>query len=59
LRDPELGLDDGCDRTGGQLAVGKQLQDPPPDGVTEDVERVHDRSIEVMTYISQGLVLGS
>ena len=42
LRDPELGLDDGGDRPGGVLAFGEELQDPPPDRVAEDVERVHE-----------------
>ena len=42
LGDPELRLDDRADRTRGQLTVGEQLQDPPPDGIAEDVEGVHD-----------------
>ena len=42
LRDPELGLDDGRDRPRGQLAIGEQLEDPSPDRVSQDVERVHD-----------------
>ena len=46
LRDPELGLDDGGDRPGGQLAIGEQLEDPAPDRVAEDVERVHAPMIE-------------
>ena len=45
LRDPELGLDDGGDRPGGQLAVGEELEDPPPDRVAQDVERVHGAKI--------------
>ena len=43
LGDPELRLDDGADRARRPLAVGQQLQDPPPDRVAEDVERVHAR----------------
>ena len=54
LRDAELGLDDGGDRPRGQLAVGEELEDPPPDRVAEDVERVHEDILEVATYISQG-----
>ena len=54
LRDPELGLDDGGDRPRAQLAVGEQLEDPPPDRVAEDIERVHGRIIKGTTYISQG-----
>jgi hypothetical protein len=41
LRDPELPLYDAPDVTGRALPINQQLQDPPPDGVTEDVERVH------------------
>jgi hypothetical protein len=41
LGDPELLLDDGADRAGRHLAVGEQLEDAPPDRITEDVERVH------------------
>ena len=53
LRDPELRLDDGGDRSRRQLAVCEQLEDPATDRVPEDVERVHGRSIEGRTYISQ------
>ena len=53
LRDPELGLDDGRDRPRGQLAVGEQLEDPAPDRVSQDVERVHAANIQGTTYISQ------
>jgi hypothetical protein len=45
LRDPELGLDDGRDRSGGQLTVGQQLQDAAADRVSENVERVHDANL--------------
>ena len=45
LRDPELALGDLGDRPGGQLAVREQLEDPPPDRVAQDVERVHGRSL--------------
>ena len=37
----------------GQLPVGEQLEDPASDGVSEDVERVHGRMVELLTYISQ------
>ena len=43
LRDPELGLDDGGDRARSRLPFGEELEDPPPDRVAEDVERVHRR----------------
>ena len=46
LRDAELRLDDGGDRARGQLAIGEQLEDPAPDRVAEDVERVHARILE-------------
>ena len=53
LRDPELGLDDGGQRPGGQLPIGEQLQDPPSDRVTQDVERVHaDQSRSICLYKS-------
>jgi hypothetical protein len=42
LRDPELGPDNGRDGPRGQLAVGEQLEDPPPDRVSQNVERVHE-----------------
>ena len=48
LRDPELGLDDGGERPRGQLPVGEQLEDPPPDRVAQDIERVHVAMIEAM-----------
>ena len=41
LGDAELGLDDRGDRAGWELAVGQELEDPPPHRVAEDVERVH------------------
>src|SRR5262245_24223308 len=53
LRDAELGLDDRRDGPGRQLAVGEELEDPPPHRVTEDVERVHAGKISAATYISQ------
>jgi prolyl-tRNA editing enzyme YbaK/EbsC (Cys-tRNA(Pro) deacylase) len=43
LGDAELLLDDGTDLTGRPLAVGEQVQDPPADRITEDVEGVHIR----------------
>src|SRR5690606_21672463 len=53
LGDAVLALDDGGDRAGAQLAVGEELQDPAPDGVAEDVERVHAPSVSADPYISQ------
>src|SRR6185437_16078644 len=41
LADVELLPDDGGQRPGGQLVVGQQLEDPPPDRVADDVEGVH------------------
>ncbi len=41
LRDPELGADRGDQLAGRPLAVGQQLEDPPPHRVAEDVEGVH------------------
>jgi hypothetical protein len=41
LGDAELTLDDGADRPGRLLTTGEQLEDPAPDRITEDVERVH------------------
>ncbi len=48
LRDPELILDGGRDRPGRQLTFGQELQDPAPNGIAQDVERVHrDRLYKV------------
>ena len=46
-------LHDGRDRPRRELAVGQQLEDPATDGVSEDIEGVHRRMIELSTYISQ------
>ena len=54
LGDRELGLDHRADRAGALLTLGKQLQDPAPDRIPENIERVHSRSIPTLTYISQG-----
>ena len=53
LRDPELRLDDRRDRARRDLAIGEQLEDPAPNGVAQDVERVHGPILEYATYISQ------
>src|SRR5579859_1349754 len=53
LGDPELLLDDRADRAGGQLALGQQLEDPPPHRIAEYVERVHPGRISVLAYISK------
>ena len=41
LGNPELVADDGAYRTGGQLVVGEQLEDPAAHRVAEYIERVH------------------
>src|SRR5690349_10029819 len=41
LGDAELRLHYGADRARRPLAVGQQLEDPPPDRITQDIERVH------------------
>ena len=45
LRDAELVLDDGRNRSRRQLAVCEQLEDPPPDWIAENVERVHSDTL--------------
>jgi hypothetical protein len=47
LGDAELGADDRGDRSRGLLALGQQLEDPAPDRVAEDVERVHDSNLQL------------
>ena len=42
-------------RTGRMLARGQELEDPTPDGITEDIQRVHTATLSVITYISQNL----
>jgi hypothetical protein len=37
------------------LPRGYELQDPTPDGVTQDVQRVHAPTLSGNTYISQEL----
>jgi len=41
LADAELALDHRGDRAGRLFPLGEQLQDPAPDRIAEDVERVH------------------
>ena len=53
LGDAELALDDLADGAGRELAVGHQLEDPPPDRVAQNVERMHGQMILVASYISQ------
>src|SRR6266511_4309109 len=57
MGDAELRLDDRARLAGRPLAVGEQLQDPAPDRIAEDVERVHGASISAVTHISQALDL--
>ncbi len=44
LREPELRPDDVNDIASPALAGRQQLKDSPPDGITEDVKRLHNRS---------------
>ena len=41
LGDAELPRDDFDDLAGGVLTLGEELQDPAPNGIAEDVERMH------------------
>ncbi len=41
LPDPELAADDLDDLSGRMLAPAENLQDAPPHGIGENVERVH------------------
>ena len=54
LRHPELRLDDRGDLPRRTLAVCEQLEQPSPDGISENIERVHDNGISCAPYISQG-----
>src|SRR4051794_22862752 len=53
LGDPELRLDDRADRTGGQLPLGQQLEDPPPHRIAKYIERVHLSRVSAPAYISK------
>lgn len=54
LSQPKLGLDDVYNVAGAALAGSEQLEDPPPDGIAEDVEGLHRGGvISAFTYISQ------
>ncbi len=44
-------------RTGRMLPQGQELEDPTPDGITEDIQRVHTATLSIDTYISQSLSL--
>jgi hypothetical protein len=63
--DPELLLDRGGDLAGGALASGEQFQDPAPDRLAEDVERVYGgcgwsfRRVGVGGYDSERLIASS
>jgi len=46
LGDAELGADRLSDLARAQLAVGEELEDPPSDRVTEDIERVHNAKVK-------------
>jgi len=41
LRDPELPLNGRADRAGGQLTLGKELENPAAYRIAEHIERVH------------------
>jgi len=45
LRNAELRLDDAAQLAGRFLAIDKELEDPAPDRITEDVKRVHDSTL--------------
>jgi len=55
LGDPVLRLHDRAQLAGGTLSLGQQLEDPSPDRISEDVERVHEANILAVPYISQVL----
>ena len=57
LRDPELVPDAGADRPVVELALGEELEDPAPDGIAENIERVHEHSVSARAYISQSCSL--
>lgn len=45
LADPEFGLHLGADLSGAEFAPGQHLEDAAPDGVTQDIESVHELMI--------------
>jgi hypothetical protein len=57
LGDAELLLDHLRNCSRGLLPTGQQLQDPAPDGIAENVERVHPATMSMLAYISQGALL--
>jgi hypothetical protein len=56
LGDAELPLDHRADVARGLLAVGEHLHDAPPDGVAQDVERVHAEHCIARDLYKQGLI---
>jgi hypothetical protein len=42
LSDPELLLNDASDVARRRRAIGEELEDAPPNRVSEDIERVHE-----------------
>lgn len=46
---PNSAADDPREVTRRPLILDDEFQDSPPDGVTEDIERVHSQSISVVT----------
>jgi len=55
LRDPELPLNGRADRAGGQLTLGKELENPAAYRIAEHIERVHAAKVSGGSYISQSL----
>ena len=55
LSDAKLRRDRCHHSTGRMLARGQELEDPTPDGITEDIQSVHKATLLVITYISQNL----
>lgn len=53
LGDAELPPDGAGDLAGCALPIGEQFQDPAPDRIAQDVERVHEGIIAVNAYIRQ------
>ena len=54
---PKLCGDRVHDCTSRMLPGGQELQDPTPDGITQDVQRVHADNLSIKTYIGQELLL--
>ena len=55
LTDAELRGDRLHHEAGWMLAGSQELQDPSPDGISEDVQRVHWVRLSMRAYISKDL----